>query len=73
MDEIISMIKFTAITLLLGAGMVLAVHGLMTLGSGSHTWNCIEPADGIGWAMFCEVGECNVLFYGDEFAMECGR
>jgi len=35
------------------------------------TWNCIEPAEGIGWAMYCEVGDCNVLFIGDEWEMEC--
>jgi hypothetical protein len=37
----------------------------------ADTWHCIEPAEGIGWAMFCEVGSCNVLFYGDDFVMEC--
>ena len=36
-------------------------------------WDCIEPVDDIGWATFCEVGDCNVLFYGDDVIMECER
>ena len=34
-------------------------------------WDCIEPVDDIGWATFCEVGDCSVLFYGDDVIMEC--
>jgi len=73
MSEIIGMIKFTAITLLFAAGLVLTVHSIVTFGSTPPTWHCIEGGEDVGFARLCEVSDCNVLFIGDDVLMECGR
>ena len=71
-EYLYSFASFVFVILLSATVLIFAYQGVMHTVV-TPTWNCIEPADGIGWAMFCEVGECNVLFYGDDFVMECGQ